>query len=67
MKVFWMLYPEGHAVPGSIHMTEEHARAEAERLAKQHKVPVYLLEATARCEARGIEWEGAGPYTTEAM
>ena len=50
-----MLYAWGHQGPTFKHDTEEAARAEAEKLAKQLRVPVYLLEATAKCEAGDVQ------------
>ena len=57
MKVFWMLYAEEREGPTYKHATEKQARAEAERLAKTLRLPVYLLEAVAKCEMVSIKWE----------
>lgn len=42
---FWMVYAEGGQAPNKQHFAEADAIAEAQRLAKKHGKPAYVLES----------------------
>jgi len=64
METYWMVYVEGGTLPTHRHVTLQSARYEAERLVRQEKKPVYVLEVRAievcRFAESPIKWGTLG-------
>jgi hypothetical protein len=55
-----MLYREGGGAPTHLHKSVQSARREAERLAKELGVRIYVLEAIAVVARREFDWNAVG-------
>lgn len=57
IQEFWMCLVEGGSCPTFRHESEAQAKAEAERLARQEKKPVYVLQAIDSVKVADVIWE----------
>lgn len=53
---FFMVYREGGASPTHRHTTEESAKQEAERIARESKARTFVLKAIACCVVKDVNW-----------
>jgi hypothetical protein len=57
MNTFWMVWNEGNRQPTFKHKTEESARKEAERLARNCPGEVFhVLKVIATCQKVDVQW-----------
>ncbi len=56
---FFMVFGGHGNTPTAKHLTHDSARSEAERLAKKHKTPFYILKSVAKCSVKAapVEWK----------
>jgi hypothetical protein len=65
-RTFWMVLGEGR--PNYRHTTIESARAEAERLARQHpEREFFVLESVAMVKKTNVQWENCHQDFDEQM
>ena len=62
MTAFWMVWNEGSRCPGVKHFTEQSARQEAERLARNNPGRrFHVLVVVASCRNVDVEWTDMSP------